>query len=565
MNYLQRVGGRHAITMPVWLLFLPLSVFGTVGFTPEGRAGAEIFLGWLTGLVAHLITGLVLLFARYTFLHDGDRRPRPYAAIATFLVAGAARGATVAFLFEVFDVVDQVAFVERVIAGALLTVILFGTAAILVDSRNIYRDTVARLESERARARLLADYGEQQLNQQRNELVEMIRVTLSEALQSARSSKQLHEAVDLVVRPLSHNLAREARLLHFSADDPPLSKVKFLPAVRAAFERHPFNILGTLIISMTATAFSRLWAFGWLAIPDLALMAVTIAGGFALLRRLGVGGWWAVVGIQVVAITSSTITHLVIGADPISEFLGVVLLSINISLPAIGIALFRGFEEVREQRIAQLREARADAQWQRSLIQSRAWVEQQRLGRFVHSEIQGRIRAAALRSSPVHGEELDPPVIETLKTECLRALDFSDDEPDLDAFIRDIIELWEGVCTVVFDVEEAAHLTMQGDPWAATAFIEITRGVILNAVKHGSASEVNIATSLSVEREQAVLVVVVNDNGKAQGTGTAVPGGAGLGLATIDELTVSSSFEVTAFGATLTAVIPTRTVNPPKT
>lgn len=569
MKYFNRIGGRHAITLRAWLILLPLSMFGTISFTPEGPQGViAIFIGWLVGLLVHLIMGLVLLMARLTYLHDGDRNSRPYAAIVTFLVAGAVRGLSVSLLFESFGVVAQADYLERMIAGAVLTLILFATAAILVDSRNSYRDAVATLEGEQVQAREMAERGEQQLSDQRDQLLELIRATLSESLRAARSREELHQAVDQVVRPLSHNLAGQARLMQLTTSDQPTKKVRLLPAVRAGLEQHPFNILATLMISLTATAYSRFWAFGWLAIPDLALMALTVTVGFAIARRLGVRGWRALLVIQLIGGVSSAMTYLLIGSNPVTELAGVILLSVNISLPAIGVTFFKGFEAERAKRLADLEAASAEAQWQRSLIQSRAWVEQQRLGRFVHSELQSRIRATALRASTEHGDELPAEVIDALEEECLRAIDLTVDEPDLDAFIENTVELWQGVADVSFELTPAARAALAADPWATTALIEISREAISNATKHGAASSIQISVHGAEGRGGALKFEAI-DNGTSQiaSKGPVETSGShaasavdGLGLATISEFTLESELSLTESGAVLSALIATRPV-----
>jgi signal transduction histidine kinase len=567
VKYFNRIGGRHAITLRAWLILLPLSMFGTISFTPEGPRGVTaLLLAWFVGLLVHLLTGPVLLLARLTYLHDGDRKPRPISAIATLATAGVVRGYSVAFLFEYFGVVAQADYLERMIAGAVLTVILFGGAAILVDSQSAYREAAARLEAERAQAQQLAREGERKLAEQRELQLALVRKTLSESLQSARSREQLHEAVDQVVRPLSHNLARLALLVPLGETAAPTTRVRLRPAIRAGLAGHPFNIAGTLLIAMTATAYSRFWAFGWLAAIDLALMALTVILGFRVFRRLRVQGWWALGAIQLVGILSATFTYLLIGANPVTQLASLVLLSFNIAIPAVGIAFFKGFEQLRAERLVEMGAATEEAKWQRSLIQSRAWVEQQRLGRFVHSELQGRIRATALRASTEHGDVLPAKVVGELEEECLRAIDLTVDEPDLEAFMANTVELWQGVADVSFDLAPAAREALAADPWATSALIEISREAISNASKHGSATSIQIAVD-EAEGLSGALRFQASDNGTGQSAAKkpieasgsfAASATGGLGLATIAEFTLESELTLTDSGAVLSALIATR-------
>jgi signal transduction histidine kinase len=183
----------------------------------------------------------------------------------------------------------------------------------------------------------------------------------------------------------------------------------------------------------------------------------------------------------------------------------------------------------------------------------------------VHSELQGRIRATALRAAREHGTTLPAEVVQDLEEECLRAIDLTVDEPDLDAFIANTVELWHGVAEVRFDLSPQARDALDADPWATTALIEISREAISNATKHGSASSVQISVD-KAEGTTGALRFEATDNGSKVANGQIQSGAhtasatGGLGLSTIAEFTLESQLELTESGAVLTALIATRPV-----
>jgi signal transduction histidine kinase len=562
MSYFARIGGKYAITLRAWLILAPLSVLGTVSFTPEGSQGiTQIFIGWLIGALAHLVTGIVLLVAHASYLHPRPRKPRPLAAIATLAVAGLLRGLTVAYLFETFGVVAQSDYPQRATAGMVLVVILFGSAAILMDAQYSYREERARLEAEIAALDDLAREGERALADHRERMLDQIRGTLRDALAGANSREQLHGSVDEVVRPLSHRIARSEIELRLGERELNPSRVKLGPALRTGFATYPFNPLATLLIAAPATTFSRFWAFGPIAILDVAVMIALVSLAFVRLRRLSLRGWFAFGAILLVGVASSAATLLLVGANPVTDVFGLLLLSVNVSLPAVSVAAFKGFEARRELNLAELRQVAELANWQQAVLRQRAWVEQQRLGRYLHSEIQGRIRATALRAARQEPEAhaIDPAVVADLAEQCEQALLLSAEPPNLAGFIADTTELWRGAMALEFELDPAAEAALGRDPFATAAVIEIAREAIGNSAKHGQAKRVRVEIRPAAAANQTAeaIELVVTDDGSGAAPAAETQAAKGLGTGVIAELALEWSLATGDGGAVLSATVAT--------
>ena len=108
MKYWLRMGGPNGITFRAWILISPVSIIFTWVVLPEGYAPtANMWNGFLVGLLAHIVTGLVLLLGKYTVLRNVAKKPRPATSLVVFALAGAARGWSVAYLLEIFAVTEK--------------------------------------------------------------------------------------------------------------------------------------------------------------------------------------------------------------------------------------------------------------------------------------------------------------------------------------------------------------------------------------------------------------------------------------------------------------------------
>ena len=119
--------------------------------------------------------------------------------------------------------------------------------------------------------------------------------------------------------------------------------------------------------------------------------------------------------------------------------------------------------------------------------------------------------------------------------------------------MREMIDLWSGVCTIYTSIPKAVHQITNKHVTAAEAFSEVVREAVSNAVKHGNADEIEITAKLN----DGVIDLQVINNGKPP---TEKQASTGYGTRILNELTLSWSlreidFEKTVFTAEIVASV----------
>ncbi len=528
-----KVGGRYSFSFGAWLVLSPVSILGTAGFIPEGLApGSSIWLGFLVGFIGHAATGLFLLLGYLTYLSPRpDRKPRPLAAVSTLAVAGVARGLSVSWSLEFFGLVEAAEYIPRMSSGAILVVIWFSVAAVLVGARREYIEVYNRLAESLDRESLLASQGAQAVAKTRADLVEQVKRTLSEAFSSRSSTTELHNLADSVIRPLSHSLSSHQELVVNPVS--PKRRINLIPVVRTALYRFPFNPAPVAAIGLLSTLYGRVWNIGWIGFLETVIQAGVIFGLFGLAKKYRIRGALVPFVWLGVGLSANLISWLVLGYDLSAALATALWLSAAIILPASFVSLFFAYEFERAKNIQILEEALNSVHWLERKLNQQLWIEKKRLARYVHSDIQGRVRAAALSNTV--GTMAD---VQNLQQQCIEALDLSRELPSFDRFYSDTVALWDGVANISLDANPAALKALEIDSFGLASVVEVIREGVGNAVRHAKAKNIEVGLALVAQENPCLEVVVIND-GEPRSTDSP----AGFGSRTIGEVSSSWGLE----------------------
>jgi len=541
-----RVGGKYAFSLRAWLLLAPISIFGTVGFIPEGfLPDSSVWLGLLVGLIGHIVSGVLLLPGYFSYLSPNKMRPpRPWAAVATYAVAGTVRGFSVAWSLEAFGLVEKAAYGPRMTAGAILVVVWFSVAAVLVGARREYLANYDELLKSLEKERLLASEGASAVSKTRTDLVEQVKRTLAEAFASRQSTTELHNLADSVIRPLSHSLSSHSEINL----DPktPKRRVRLLPVIKTALVEYPFNPAAVAGIGLISTLYSRIWNIGVIGFLETLIQALVIFALFGLGKRLGVRGGWVPVVWVGVGLSANLISWIVLGYDLAQALTTALWLSIAIVAPAGFVSALLAYDHERAKNITRLEKALDHVRWMERKLNQELWIEKKRLARYVHSDIQGRVRAAALSSTA--GTLAD---VQKLQQECIAALDLSRELPPFDRFYADTVELWEGVANISLDAEPQALSVISSDSFGLASVVEIVREGIGNAVKHGKAKNIEVSLRVVEQDNPCLEVVVIND-----GEPKSLDSQNGFGSKTIAEISAQWGLESNLGKTKLWAKVP---------
>lgn len=536
MKYWLRMGGPNGITFRAWILISPVSIIFTWVVLPEGYAPtANMWNGFLVGLLAHIVTGLVLLLGKYTVLRNVAKKPRPITSLVVFAVAGAARGWSVAYLLEVFAVTEQADYADRMLAGSLLVLIWFAVSAVMVDGERQYRASYAELLGQIERQTSLRTEQASALKTYQERLLTEIKSTLADALRSGKTASDIHASVENLIRPLAHKLSSSTKFFE-TTTKLPSRKIRIAPVIRTAFNQTAYSPLWTILVAVLATAYSKLWQFGLAAFLDSAVSALVIWTFFTLANRFKLYGFWVIPIWFATGLAASLVTAFFSGNLTSEGIPNVLYLSVNVVVPAAIVAAIGAFDRNTDHNIAVLRELADRVSWEAASLEQRAWVEQQRLARFVHSELQGRLRAFALRLD-LSGELPTDQDIEKLRQECEAAFPLESKQRNFEEFLENNLALWEGVVQIETNIPAEVLAALASDAYASAAAEEIWKEAVVNAVRHGKAKHIEIAAK--IERsvsEQLLLQLEFVDDGVGP-----IEIKEGMGLAQLSQLTIDYS------------------------
>lgn len=536
MKYWLRMGGPNGITFRAWILISPVSIIFTWVVLPEGYAPtANIWNGFLVGLLAHIVTGLVLLLGKYTILRNVAKKPRPVTSLIVFALAGAARGWSVAYLLELFQVTEQADYADRILAGLLLVMIWFAVSAVMVDGERQYKASYAELLAQIERQTSLRTEQASALKNYQEKLLAEIKATLSDALKSGKTASDIHESVERLIRPLAHRLNSSVNFFQTPAK-PPSRKIQLAPVIRTAFNQTAYSPLWTILVAVLATAYSKLWQFGLAAVLDSIVSALVIWTFFTLAKRWKLYGVWVMPIWFATGLSASLVTAFFSGNLSVAGIPNVLYLSINVVVPAAIVASIGAFDRNTDHNLSVLRELADRVGWEAASLEQRAWVEQQRLARFVHSELQGRLRAFALRLD-VSGRLPTDGDIAKLRQECEEAFPLETKQRNFEEFLQNNLALWEGVVEIKADISHEVFAALASDTYASAAAEEIWKEAVVNAVRHGKAQQIEISARLERSvSDQLLLVLEFVDDGIGPSDSQQ-----GMGSALFEQLTISKS------------------------
>lgn len=559
VTWWRRLGGPNAVSLPAWLITLPGAVLVTFTIVPGGTQGR--WLAWTgLGLGAHVLAGAVLLAAWLTVLRPGTRGERPLAYVVVVVAAGAVRGVFLAWSPAALGFTATADYGVRVPAAIAWFTLWFTLATVVVDEYRRHRAAMARLSDAQAYELRLAEESAHVAQAARDEAAEgvehVVTVQLQHALtltaDPAAAAAHLRHVVDEVIRPLSHEFdlrtGDERRLLasvesSVSTVRPPVSDY-----VRGAVEWRPFNPLVATAIVAGNSAF-LLVSYVGVAAGALTLTvecaAVVIAltvlrdrhrasspSGSSARRAARILVAWLAVTVGATALAVGTL-GLVIGwpdawpesaLPPLPGFLAanVALVLMAQILPAVdgSVAHLRGIAEDR------LRDVNRGLDWAASRLRQQSWLERRMLGRILHGDVQARIVSLALRIQVNPSFDIASE-IESLTTQVRSGLTMRR-EGSWRQDLEDVRGLWAGVIDLDISLAHDVPHALDADPVAGTAFVEVVREAITNAVSHGGADRVEVAA----RRDVGAIAIVVEDDGR----GSVGDSRHGLGSQMLDEV-----------------------------
>ena len=525
------IGGRNALTrwsLIVWLTFgILFSTFGGLryGFTLNALMPVV--------LVVHLLLIPPILLFRSIMIRASANRLRPWLGLGLFALLGGIRVVLPLVVAPALGVTlssNAGAFALLSLANGMASaIVILGVTAVVVDGSRRNRaiiDNLAALDAEFERARA---FDEAELADLEARSVAQITTMLEQELRQVQAewgnapdqaASRIRSLATDIARPLSHALAqgdewipeavditvKPPRWRRFSAviaemrPAPPLVPFILLELIALPFAiAEPVGGVG-FAASMVLLLGGIMFALSWV------VLRLWPAGPTTMLRLASLVVLYAVIGF-VATVIRSFLVELQTGIQNplwIAPFM-LVLTSIGVSFT---IAIQARQREDRDRlAVSVARNAQLNAQ-----VRERTRQVQRRIAKLLHSNVQAELIASAgLLATRPHESSDAASQEDAVSQELTRLTSAIHDrlvpsiEPAIPAKerVRDLTSLWSGIMDVTLEADERAWTSLDQDPGALDAVIDVVAEGLTNAVRHGNGPEMII--DLRVDADEIVV------------------------------------------------------------
>jgi signal transduction histidine kinase len=532
--------------------------------TPSGNVAVRV----LALLASHLLLfGIIWLLSRTVLPHIPASKT-PLALLAIIVIAAALRGLCFAWLLLEAGVQTELEVGVRVGSSVMNVTLALVLATIAVGHvRNHYR-TKSLLLTRENQLRRLQEQAAAQLRSVDDELVASVEAELIEAIKpiaeadAAVALEILRESIDDVVRPLSHYL--DSQVPKWQPPNVPESDLR-IDWKRAAIEAtnpreiRPIVILVALIATSLPTMLARYglpFALGLYATAIAtglgALWFARYAGGAAAARMSEQLRWTVfavclllsgqIMGLVSYAWTRGTATPLgyVFLVAPFCLIIGFV------------VALATTARRLASEIEADLDVTNRELRWTVARSQEIQRQRKRALVHVLHGHVQAAMGASFLRIQ----NELDQPermqdLLVSIESDLERAISklssHLDEPDDLPVVVRRIATTWTGIARIEHAIAPKTLDALRGDPVCLTSLNDLITELCFNSVKHGDASVIEVAVTVTQPR---AVQLEVRDNGEL----TISHGGGGLGTQLLDNCAIEWS-RASVEGWTITSVL----------
>ncbi len=185
-----------------------------------------------------------------------------------------------------------------------------------------------------------------------------------------------------------------------------------------------------------------------------------------------------------------------------------------------------------------------------SRLRKQIWITRRNAAWVLHGPIQSALISSALSLNEPGLTKQDRTNLQQRIRDAAESLKKKNEtmNPDIADALDGIANVWSRSCTTKWFADAELREQIQRDQDSSFCVIEIVREAVGNAVRHGKATQVDVAV---MESEPGVLKIVVKD----YGAGIAEKSIAGLGSAMLDQISLSWKRENHPSGCQLTVFV----------
>lgn len=522
----ERIGGRYALSLPIFLFSSPFWIFGFVLNEPASFNTLE---GFVTGLaiatVGQVAMGLVLWIGHLTVGRNRSVRPMSLTALTVVWSASAiARMAVIVAGLDLVSLPNGVPFATRLLVSVVMATVGFALGSYTVDGLVRFREQRAELLHNLLESEEQLAAHRSAVATMKTALVERVDQKMDESRKSSeRSLDQLERA--LLSRSDAKPALNELRGLSDEtwrkvSDDLSVNAPMMVPKIRLLEFLALFAGSGPFRLPLLALVTPFLYVIVYSRVFD------PVIGAFVSLAWLGgavvfglVANWTlARLRRLVVPVLFASLAVMVFSSVPViwlAEFLGVSagyparVISVHaISLIVVMVASLPPTVQMARQTVLDNLQKHMDrATLEKLHVESQLAIVSQKLASQLHGDVRGNFLAAILNlQRHIDEGQVDEALsaIRKLRLALAERLDVpADDDNNLEA-LSQFISNWSAILDVSFDTP------LESVPAEFMSAVHtVVVDAINNAVRHGDADWVRIGFTL----EPDALVLNIRNNG----------------------------------------------------
>ena len=561
---IRNLDGPAAFDSYSFLLFSIASVWVTL-VVDFGQSGKNLSSWLVAGFVSLGCALIWLLCAKFLLKKIQGYQFAYLFILLAYALTGAIRffTLTAACDFLKLDFGDNRLFVS-VITTVVLLSFANATSAQRIAFTSIHR--VLSLERQKL-VWLSAKYDEKVLNARREldrDLEREVFPSLATAVskldgigteRSDAISQYLSKTVAEVVRPTSERLSRAAdtiieELELVVASPPEADKAKADYSIREALK--PWLTVGILLV------------LGFAVSPALGqnsrFIVNAMTSAIALLALLALKKYWpskldamhhapAVVSLAAIYLLVFTGAQSVLLGGATYAPVQLIQITFNVGGSMI-LAVMALSEQKRNSIDLQYREQIQALEKLISRLRKQIWITRRNAAWVLHGPIQSALISSALSLNEPGLTRQDRTDLQQRISDAVESLKKKNEtmNPDIADALNAIANVWARSCATNWSADIDLLDQIQRDHDSSFCVIEIVREAVGNAVRHGKATQVEVAV---LESEPGVLEIGVKDNG----AGITEESIAGLGSAMLDQISLSWKRENHPPGCQLTVFV----------
>ena len=567
---LDRLSGPSLIAWPTFWLVLALSTMMTA------LTSAALFAADPLRIAVAILIGQLVMFAilgaGYLLTRQASARTRRFTIIPLIVLATAARGIALAISLAALGLQSPPQWLLRIGGSMLSNSMVIILVVLVVASIREHRALLAEYMTRNAELTIARERAHREITERHQEVVDRVRRQLLDRIDEMAGQSPIdvrnamQNTVEDVVRPLSHDLARQTPVLESQPDGLPSPRIDWSAVASDATTGRP---LPAVAVALTMIVIGATWTFTVFPVPAAATVLVS---GFVVIWLLcmasneilqRISDSFGPLGRSLVMTLLLVATGLITGFAatitlPPDTQVRTVAASDAILIPILG-WLLAGAKAAQNQQ-HRLEEAMVEVNktiaWEVARAGETQWQQRRALSRALHGPVQSAIGGAAVRLDlALQSGEPTEMLIDELRQRVVDAIDLlGAQQPDVDlaAAISQLQAVYQGACEIELHAKVPAMRRLAADSTCSTASTDLISEAVWNAIRHGKARHVLIDVTPTTP---ATIRITVQDDGATDETDHDAR--TGLGTQMLEEVTLEWSRTYTSSGTTLVALLPT--------